>query len=153
MGGGEPPFTAVSPSTVTALASTTIDDRVRATIGARETARILIREFGRDQILRAIYAGIAAKQVGADLRQVLEERRIHEVTYADGKHVGLAQYADDAASDQESDGAQAGRADGLLKVRRLEVDEDVDAKFEAQQGRVTELVTVSGLVHQGGQPA
>lgn len=108
VGGVEP---AISASTAAAFASTTLDDILRATTGVRETTKILIRELGRDQMLRAIYTGTTAKQAGADLRKILEEHRIHAVTYADGKRVSLAQYTDMLLRTKTAEAYQAGAFD------------------------------------------
>lgn len=111
VGGAEATFSSISPAVAAAFARDTLSDVLAATRGVDESVKALIRELGRDQILRAVYTGTTATKAGADLRAVLDHFGIHAVTYADGRKVGLPQYTDMLLRTKTTEAYQAGMLD------------------------------------------
>lgn len=111
VGGAEATFSSISPTVAAAFARDTLNDVLAATRGVDESVKALIRELGRDQILRAVYTGTTATKAGADLRAVLDHFGIHAVTYADGRKVGLPQYTDMLLRTKTAEAYQAGILD------------------------------------------
>ena len=107
----EPTFTGISSAAITGLAQTTMDDLLTATSGVRETTKALIRELTRDQVINVLYTGVAPTDAARDMRRLLEKHRIHAVTYADGKRVGLAQYSEMVLRTKTAEAYQAGGLD------------------------------------------
>jgi len=111
VGGAEATFSSISPSVALAFARDTLNDVLAATKAVDDSVKALIRELGRDQILRALYTGTTATKAGADLRAVLDHFGIHSVTYADGRKVGLPQYTDMLLRTKTAEAYQAGMLD------------------------------------------
>lgn len=107
----EPTFTGISSAAITGLAQTTMDDLLTATSGVRESTKALIRELTRDQVINVLYTGVTPTDAARDLRRLLEKHQIHAVTYADGKRVGLAQYAEMVLRTKTAEAYQAGGLD------------------------------------------
>ena len=107
----EPTFTGISSAAITGLAQTTMDDLLTATSGVRETTKALIRELTRDQVINVLYTGVTPTDAARDMRRLLEKHRIHAVTYADGKRVGLAQYSEMVLRTKTAEAYQTGGLD------------------------------------------
>lgn len=107
----DPTFTAISSAAVAGLAKTTTDDLLAATQGVRESVKNLVRALSRDELLRVMYTGVTPTDVARHLRKALEGHGLHAVTYADGRKVGLATYADMVLRTKSAEAYQTGGLD------------------------------------------
>lgn len=79
---------------ISRMATDTLGDLLKATRFVRRTTKTLIRAIGRDQVLAKLTQGQTAVQAGRRMAQILEQRGIHAIRYADGSHHGLKEYAE-----------------------------------------------------------
>lgn len=79
---------------ISRMATGMLGDLLKSTRFVRRTTKALIRAIGRDQVLVKLTQGQTAVQAGRRMAQILEQRGIHAIRYADGSRHGLKEYAE-----------------------------------------------------------
>lgn len=79
---------------ISRMATDMLGDLLKSTRFVRRTTKTLIRAIGRDQVLAKLTQGQTAVQAGRRMAQILEQRGIHAIRYANGSRHGLKEYAE-----------------------------------------------------------
>jgi minor capsid protein 2 len=86
-------WTLLPQDAISRMATDTLGDLLKSTRFVRRTTKALIRAIGRDQVLAKLTQGQTAVQAGRRMAQILEQRGIHAIRYADGSRHGLKEYS------------------------------------------------------------
>lgn len=79
---------------VSALAEETFSDLLAATRHVNRTTKLLVRELAQSRVLAMATTGRTAAEGARDLRRLLADRGVWAVTYKDGSHHGIGEYAE-----------------------------------------------------------
>jgi hypothetical protein len=86
-------WTMLPEEAISRIATDTLSDLLKSTRYIRRTTKSLIRAVAKDEILAKLVRGDTAVQAGRRVRQILEQKGIHAIRYADGSRHGLAEYS------------------------------------------------------------
>ncbi len=112
-------FAAVDVDAVTHIATDAMDPLPRATRGAREDVKVMIREVVRDRVRAKVVIGQTAVDADRDLAAELAERGVTAVTCSDGRRVTRPQYAEMVVRTKTAEAHQEG---GFNQGERLGIE-------------------------------
>lgn len=87
-------WTMLPEEAISRVATETLSDLLKSTRYIRRTTKQLVRAIAKDEILAKLVRGDTAVQAGRRVAQLLEQKGIHAIRYADGSRHGLKEYAE-----------------------------------------------------------